>query len=100
MKVLIKEPGNTWELADVENTLEALQGVVGGYIETLTFCTEPETLVLIMDEEGRLNDKPYNMTISEIPLFGTLLLCGKDRDEFTDVPDWAVRGLTYHKSAR
>lgn len=100
MRVLIKEPGKPWETAEVENTLEALQGAVGGYIETLTFCTEPETLVLIMDEEGRLNDKPYNMTIEGVDLVGTLLLCGKDRDEFTDVPDWAVKGLTYHKSAR
>ena len=68
-----------------------------GYIETLTICTEPDPLVLIMDEEGRLNDKPYNMTIGDVSLFGTLLLCGKDRDEFTDVPDWAVRGLKWHK---
>lgn len=99
MRVFIKEPGNTWELADVENTLDALQKAVGGYIETLTFCTEPDTLVLIMDEEGRLNGKQYNMTICEIPLFGTLLLCGKDRDEFTDVPDWAVSGMKRHKES-
>lgn len=97
MKVLIKEPGGSWEVAEAENTLEALQNAVGGYIETLTICTEPEPLVLIMDEEGRLKERAYNMTIGEVPLFGTLLLCGKDRDEFTDVPDWAVRGLKWHK---
>lgn len=99
MKILIKEPGKPWQIAEVENTLDALQKAVGGYIETLTFCTEPDTLVLIMDEEGRLNDKPYNMTICEVPLFGTLLLCGKNGDEFTDVPDWAARGLAYHKGS-
>ena len=98
MRVLIKEPGKPWEVSEVENTLDALQKAVGGYIETLTFCTEPDTLVLIMDEEGRLNGKPYNMTIHDVSFFGTLLLCGKDRDEFTDVPDWAVRGLKWHKA--
>ena len=97
MRVLIKEPGGAWEVAEVENTLDALQKAVGGYIETLTFCTDPDTLVLIMDEEGRLNGKPYNMTICGVRFFGTLLLCGKDRDEFTDVPDWAVRGLKRYK---
>ena len=100
MRVLIKEPGKPWQAAEVENTLKALQGAVGGYIETLTFCTEPDTLVLIMDEEGRLNGKPYNMTIHDVSFFGTLLLCGQDGDEFTDVPNWVARGLAYHKSAR
>ena len=99
MKVLIKEPGKPWVTAEVENTLEALQSAVGGYIETLTIAAD-EPLVLIMDEEGRLNDKPYNMTIGGVDLVGTLLLCGKDGDEFVDVPDWVARGLAYHKSAR
>lgn len=100
MRVLIMEPGKPWQTAEVENTLEALQNAVGGYIETLTVNAGTEPLVLIMDEEGHLEGKPYNMTIGGARLFGTLLLCGKDRDEFTDVPDWAARGLTYHKSAR
>ena len=97
MRVLIKEPGGAWEVADVENTLDALQEAVGGYIETLTINTEPEPLVLIMDEEGRLNDKEYNMSISEVPLFGTLLICGREKDEFTDAPDWVIRGLRWKR---
>lgn len=97
MKVLIKEPGKPWETAEVENTLEALQKAVGGYIETLTINAETEPLVLIMDEEGRLKHKPYNMNFGRAVLFGTLLLCGKDGDEFTDVPNWVAIGLTYHE---
>ena len=97
MRVLIKEPGDVWKTEDINNTLEGFQRAVGGYIETLTISTEPEPLVLIMDEEGRLNGKPHNMTIGGARLFGTLLLCGKDRDEFAPVPDWAVRGLKWHK---
>lgn len=93
MKVLIKEPGKPWVTAEVENTLEALQSVVGGYIETLTINAGTEPLVLIMDEEGRLNDKPYNMTIGGVDLVGTLLLCAVDEDEFCNVPDWVVRVL-------
>ena len=99
MRALIKEPGKPWETADVENTLDALQKAVSGYIETLTFCTEPDTLVLIMDEEGRLKGKEYNITVCGHDIVGTLLLCGKNGDEFTDVPDWAARGLAYHQGS-
>ena len=96
MRVLIKQPGEPWEVSDVRNTLEGFQEAVGGYIETYT--VDPERgLVLICDEEGRLNGKEHNLTIEGIEFVGTLLLCGVDGDEFTDVPDWAVRGLRWHK---
>ena len=50
MRVLIKEPGKPWETAEVENTLEALQGVVGGYIETIPIVATDsvEEAVMVM----------------------------------------------------
>lgn len=102
MRVLIKEPGGSWEVAEVENTLEALQQAVGGYIETLPVVAvdSNEKAVMVMDEEGRLKGKEPNITICGHDIVGTVLLCGQDGDDFTDVPDWLVRGLAYHKSAR
>ena len=102
MKVLIKEPGKPWETAEVENTLEALQGVVGGYIETMPVVAMDtnEKVVMVMDEEGRLKGKELNIVVCGVNIVGTVLLCGQDGDDFTDVPDWLVRGLAYHKSAR
>ena len=102
MRVLIKEPGKPWETAEVENTLEALQGAVGGYIETIPIVATDsvEEAVMVMDEEGRLKGKERNITICGHDIVGMVLICGQDGDEFTDVPDWLVRGLTYHKSAR
>lgn len=97
MRVLIKEPGGKWGVAEVENTLDALQKAVGGYIETLTISTEPEPLVLIVDEEGRIKGKEPNLTIEGEEIVGTVVLCGIDGDEFAPVPDWAVRGLKWHK---
>ena len=32
MKIIYKAPGRSAEVRDVPNTLEALQGLVGGYI--------------------------------------------------------------------
>jgi len=97
MRVLIKEPGKPWETAEIENTLEALQSAVGGYIETYTI--DPERgLVLICDEEGRLNGKQYNIRVDDVDFVGTLLLCGFDEDgEFYNVPDWVVRVLAGHE---
>lgn len=99
MRVLIKEPGGVWEVAEVENTLDALQKAVGGYIETLPIVATDsnEKAVMVMDEEGRLKGKEHNITICGVNIVGTVFLCGQDGDDFTDVPDWLVRGLTYHK---
>lgn len=99
MRVLIKEPGSMWEVAEVENTLDALQGAVDGYIETLPIVATDsnEKAVMVMDEEGRLKGKERNITICGTDIVGTVLVCGQDGDEFTDAPDWLVRGLTYHK---
>ena len=99
MRVLIKEPGGSWEVAEVENALEALQQAVGGYIETLPVVAvdSNEKAVMVMDEEGQLKGKEHNITICGQDIVGTVLLCGQDGDEFTDVPDWLARGLTYHE---
>jgi hypothetical protein len=104
MRVLIKEPGKPWETAEVENTLEALQGVVGGYVETIPIVATDsvEEAVMVMDEEGRLKGNERNITICGTDIVGTVIICGQDGSEFCDAPEWLVRGLTYHekKSAR
>lgn len=52
MKIIYKAPGLPAEIRDVPNTLEALQGLVGGYIETVTVATDA---AIICNEEGRLS---------------------------------------------
>ena len=49
ISVLIKEPGKKPRRESIPNTLEALQRVVGGYIETVTFASD---VVIICNEEG------------------------------------------------
>ncbi|MBS6476095.1 MAG: DUF3846 domain-containing protein, partial [Clostridiales bacterium] len=56
---------------------------VGGYIETVTLATD---CVLIVNEEGRLLDLPYNCNICGLDLFGTVIVAGVDGDEFADCP--------------
>ena len=79
MRVLRKDPGKKAEWVEIENTLEALQEAVGGNIEAVAVC---EDLVILCNEEGRINGLPYNCTLFGAQWFGTLLFCGVDGEEF------------------
>lgn len=87
MRVIIKEPGHRARFDTIENTLEALQTAVGGYIETVNALTD---CVLIVNEEGWLKGLPAN-NILGCPFRGTVLLAGVDGVEFADVPIDAMR---------
>lgn len=83
IKVIIKEPGKAPRYEEIENDLETLQTIVGGYIETVTLYDT----VIICDEEGRLNGKAMNCRFYGLQLCGTIILAGIDGEEFADVPD-------------
>ena len=73
---------------DIENTLEALQEAVFGYIEAITLV--PDRAVMIVNEEGRIRGMAVNpaaSAVSGIPVVGPALIVGVDGDEFTDVPE-------------
>lgn len=80
---VIKEPGREpYVEPALENTLEAFQKEVGGYIETVTIA---EDLVLIVNEEGRLLGLPENTTVCGLPLCGTIVAVGRKKDEFASI---------------
>lgn len=87
IKVIIKRPGEIPETQTIPNELEALQTIVGGYIETVTLATD---LVIICNEEGKLLDLPYNCDICGASFVGTIIFAGINGDEFADVPMDAV----------
>ena len=74
---------------EVDNTLEALQKVVGGYIETCTICTDA---VAIINEEGRLLGLPIN---EHLRFFvGDALIVGADGgDEFLSLTEKQISDL-------
>ena len=93
IKCIVKRPDEqfghvTW----ISDSLKNLQNTVGGYIETVTL---DNGVVLICNEEGKLRDMPYNFTVRRMvhtflpvsnPIFGTVIACGADEDEFADIP--------------
>ena len=81
--VIIKKPGQPPMVEPLfPNELEAFQQAVGGYIESVTLCTD---LVLIVNEEGRLLDLPYNTTVAGLPLFGTIVAVSTNGPEFASI---------------
>lgn len=83
MKAIRKKPGCAPELIDIDNTLKALQAEVDGYIETVTIASDA---VVICNEEGRLRGMSYNCLFFGMVFVGTILVVGRNKDEFCDVP--------------
>lgn len=94
MIVVRKKPGRFPEVIDVENTLEALQEQVGGYIEIVTFA---EDACVICNEEGRLLGLEPCCRFLGVDFVGTILMAGVDGDTFTDLADkqigFAIKSL-------
>ena len=84
MKAIRKKPGCEPELVEVENTLKVLQTEVGGYIETVTIASDA---VVICNEEGRILGLPDNCRFCGVDFVGTILVVGRSKDEFCDVPE-------------
>jgi len=83
IQVLVKHPGHPPFMVWTQNNLETLQGLVGGYIETVTLA---EDLVLICNEEGFLRGLPDCCELCGMRLVGTIALAGVKGTEFSDVP--------------
>ena len=87
MKAL-KLEDRTHEIIEIENTLEALQAAVGGYIETVRLRVGDA--VMIVNEEGLLLGLPYNTLASGFAgreIVGTAIIVGVNGEEFTDIPN-------------
>lgn len=84
MKAIRKKPGCTPEIIEVDNTLKALQTEVGGYIETVTIASD---VVVICNEEGVPLGMPYNCRFVDVDFVGPILVVGRNKDEFCDVPE-------------
>lgn len=78
--VVIKEPGKPPRVEPMfENTLEAFQKAVGGYIGTVTIATD---LILVCNEEGLLLDLPFNLNVCGVGFHGTVIAVGSKGEEF------------------
>ena len=84
IKAIVKRPDERYgHVTNISDTLKNLQKTVGGWIETVTIT---QGVVMIVNEEGKLLDLPFNIFINQDPIVGTLIVVGADGDEFCDCP--------------
>lgn len=72
IRAIVVKVGQPAVVAEVEPTLEAYQGIVGGYVEALTFsgCT------FYFNEDGRSLGLPYNRRLGAHNILGDFLVVG------------------------
>ena len=83
INVVYIEPGRGAEFRTVNNTLNAMQILVKGYIEVLTVSND---MAIVCNEEGHLHNMPINREMFGISLYGPIVLVGTEGEDFTDVP--------------
>ena len=90
-KVLIVEPNKKAKVTEIDNSLETLQSIVGGYIE----CIYPfeDNVGIIANEEGKLIGLEPNRALKDDEgniydiIFGTFIVAGLTEDDFGSLTD-------------
>ncbi len=77
IKGLLVKPYELPEEIEFENTLEAKQRLVGGYIECV-YPTNDKSVVFICNEEGKINGLQLNRDIGHDIIAGPFLIVGDD----------------------
>lgn len=91
MRVLVVEPERRPEVKEIDDSLKEMQGIVGGYIQSIYPFEEP--VALVCNDEGKLMDLPANRGLRDENgqiydiVSGTFFLCGApaDSDHFTSL---------------
>ena len=95
IKVLVVEPMKPCRVAEIPDKLEVMQAIVGGYIQEVAPFTEP--VVIVCNEEGKLQDLPYNRPLLDrngLPydiVCGTFFIAGVQGEHFASLTDDQIR---------
>ena len=89
IQVLKVAPGKAPEAVTIPNTLEAMQQMVGGYIEVIPL----DGVCLVCNEEGKLMGLPGSRRLGDDIIAGTFFLAG-------DTPDGGFCSLTQEQTDR
>ena len=99
ISVILIEPGRYPKLIEIEDTLEAMQETVGGYIEE--YMPFDDEVAIICNEEGKMNGLPLNRALRDDNgeiydiVAGTFLVTGLTDDSFGSLlPDLLRQFMT------
>lgn len=86
IKVMIKEPYKAPYDAEIENTLEEFQRIVGGYIETF-LCPLVPGVKIICNDEGKIMGLAPNLALMPDIICGTVIVVGVGGEEFVSLTE-------------
>lgn len=109
MLIVVIEPGKPAVKKAIENSLSAMQEVVGGYIEIIPAermmggnILRNRDLLLVLNEEGKMNGSKPNFPTRDgyDYIFGTVFICKAQEDEMVGLSEEEanfVAGLVHRK---
>lgn len=83
IRAFVKHPNQDPYLTPLSAELEAMQELVGGYLQEVKIASD---MVILCDEEGKLKGKPYNCTFLSMDFVGTLVFVGVKDNDWADCP--------------
>jgi len=84
INILIKHPGEKWEMVTIADELKEHQRLVGGRIECVPGVA-PNT-IFIVNDEGKWKGLTPNFAFRGDVLVGNVLCVGVSGEDFTDCP--------------
>ena len=91
IRALVVEPMKPCRVQEFPDTLEAMQKIVGGYIQAV--YPFPEPVAVVCNEEGKMLGLPYNRPLMDengLPcdiLCGTFFIAGVDGEHFISLTE-------------
>ena len=94
MKVLFIQPLKAPKTVEIDGSLESMQKLVGGYIETI-YPFEDSEICLVCNEEGKLEGLPLNRALYDTEgeiydvIAGSFFICSapSDSESFESIED-------------
>lgn len=86
MTVVLVEPNKEACIVKIDNTLKAMQGTVGGYIEAV--YPYDDNVAIVCNEEGKIAGLPLNRALKDADgkvydvIAGTFFVAGLTKDNF------------------
>ena len=87
IEILVVEPGKKPYVKTIDNSLQAMQEVVEGYIEPIYL----DDVAIVVNEEGKVNKLPLNRSLYDESgerfdiIAGTFFVCGLGEENFTSL---------------
>lgn len=85
MRIVVKKVGEDFgEIREIENEIEPLQEIVGGWVQTVSMGHD---ILLCLNDEGKLKNLPINFFLGFDFIVGDVAFVGVDRDEMVSLSD-------------